>query len=276
MSRTTRRLAALTALAMVPLSLAGCAKDESKPAGASSGSGTTSTSVSLIKAGTLTVCTHAGFRPFEFVDNNKVVGFDIDLADLVAAKAGVKAEIVDVPFDQMTSGAAFKAKRCDIAIAAITINDKRKAAILFSDPYFESTQALLVKKGSAVKDLADLKGKKLGVQTDTTGKEYAEKEMAAKGYQTVTYEDGTSLGNGVKTGAVEAGLNDNSVQYDFAKGNSDTEVVKEYQTGEMYGMAVDLSNTGLAKIANDALAAAKSDGKYEAVYVKWLGKKPAK
>ena len=280
-TRFARRFATATAVAaLVPLALAGCAKDEAKPAGSASGgtsSGGSAAAVKLMTDGTLTVCTHPGFRPFEFGGSDgKTVGFDIDLADIVAKKQGVKTTVVDIPFDQMTSGAAFAAKKCDIAIAAITINDKRKQAVAFSEPYFESTQALLVKKGAAIKDLADLKGKKIGVQTDTTGKDYADGKAAAMGFQTVIFEDGAAVGNNVKTGKVDAGLNDNGVMNDFAKSNADTEVVKEYETGEQYGMAVAKDNAALLKLANDALTAAKGDGSYDTMYEKWMGKKPTK
>lgn len=267
-----RRIAVATAVLMA-VTLAGCAKDETKkPAEGASGGG-----IKLLKEGVLTVCTHPGFRPFEFGgDGGKTVGFDIDLAEMVAKKHGVKSEIVDIPFDQMTSGAAFAARRCDMAIAAVTINDKRKQAVAFSEPYFESTQALLVKKDSPIKDLADLRGKKIGVQTDTTGKDYAESKSAEMGFQLVIFEDGASLGNNIKTGKIDAGLNDNGVMNDFVKSNPDTEVVKEYRTGEQYGMVIAKDNTALVKVANDALAAARSDGSYDAMYEKWMGKKPSK
>lgn len=274
MPASIRRLAAIATLAaLTPIALAGCAKDEAKPA-ASGGASGSSAAVKLIKEGTLLVCTHSGFKPFEFPEGGKIVGFDVDIADAVAKKVGAKAEIVDIPFDQITSGAAFAANKCDMAAAGMTINDKRKAAIGISDPYFNSTQALLVKKGVDAKDLAALKGKKLGVQTDTTGKEYAEKNAAANGYQMVVFEDAATLGNAVKTGKVDASINDNSVMFNFAKDNADTQVTAEFDTGEQYGLAFAKSNTALIGAANEALKAMKADGSYDTLHEKWIGSKP--
>ncbi|MDR1711027.1 MAG: transporter substrate-binding domain-containing protein [Propionibacteriaceae bacterium] len=101
----------------------------------------------LIKSGTLTMCTHMAYRPFEYydTDNTTIIGFDVDLAEALAGKLGASLAIVDIEFGQITSGAVFTAKKCDIGVAATTITDERKQGSLFSDGYFDATQALLVK-----------------------------------------------------------------------------------------------------------------------------------
>lgn len=280
-SGTTRALVGLVGL-VGALGLAGCAKDSdpvqtTTTAGAGTDGSASAAPVAqarLITPGTLLTCTHTAFRPFEYPEGDKIVGFDIDAADWVAKKVDAKVEVVDIPFDQITSGAAFAAKRCDLGAAAITMNDKRRKALAFSDSYFDSTQALLVKKESQAKDLAALKGKKLAVQTDTTGQEYAEKNKAAYGYTTVVFDDSTSVANAVLSGAVDGGLNDNAVMLYYAKNNPDTQVVVEIPTGEQYGLAVAKDNPGLLKAVNDALAKAKADGTYVAAYENYFGTKP--
>ena len=101
----------------------------------------------LVDASSLTVCTHLAYRPFQFLDtdNTTIIGFDVDLADVIAKKLGVTQKIVDIDFGQITSGAVFESKKCDLGAAAITITDERNAAAPFTDPYFDATQALLVK-----------------------------------------------------------------------------------------------------------------------------------
>ena len=102
----------------------------------------------LVEAGALTVCTHLAYRPFQYLDekdNSTIVGFDVDLADVIAKKLGVTQKIVDIEFGQITSGAVFAAGKCDLGAAAITITAERQAAAPFTDPYFNATQALLVK-----------------------------------------------------------------------------------------------------------------------------------
>src|SRR5918994_6434491 len=128
--------------------------------------------VDLIRSGKLVTCTHLPYEPFQFEQSGKVVGFDVDMVDLVATRLNATQEIFDTPFEGIQSGEALNARQCDIAAAAMTITDERKQKILFSEPYFDADQALLVKKGSGVTSFDQLKGKLLGVQTATTGKMY--------------------------------------------------------------------------------------------------------
>lgn len=101
----------------------------------------------LIDPTKLTVCTHLAYRPFQYLDkdNTTIIGFDVDLADVIAKKLGATQKIVDIDFGQITSGAVFAAKKCDLGAAAITITPERNAAAPFSIGYFAATQALLVK-----------------------------------------------------------------------------------------------------------------------------------
>jgi polar amino acid transport system substrate-binding protein len=266
-----KRLLALSAAATaLALTLTGCANYSSSTTAAS---GSASTDVpTLVAAGKLTVCTHLAYKPFQYKDDsNKIVGFDVDLVDVVAKKLGVTQDIVDIEFGQITSGAVFAAKKCDLGAAAITIRDDRKKAAAYSDPYFSATQALLVKSDSAIKDLSALKGKLLAVQTDTTGQDYANAHSAEFGYTVKVFDDMTSGANAVLAGTVDAAINDNGVVYDYAKDNPKTTVSKEFNTGEQYGFNMSLDNTKLLAVVNDSLKTAKADGTYNTIYKKWFG-----
>ena len=226
----------------------------------------------LINAGKLTVCTHLAYKPFQFKDDaGTIVGFDVDLMDVVAKKLDVKQEILDIEFGQITSGAVFAAKKCDVGAAAITITDARAEAAPFSKPYFKATQALLAKTDSGITSLADLKGKVLAVQTDTTGKTYAEKNKDANGYTVKVFEDMPSASTAVLSGAAAATINDNGVMFSFVKDNPTTEVVTEFQTGESYGFNTGKDNPAMVKAMDDALDAARADGTYNTIYKKWFG-----
>lgn len=270
-------LAGMAALTTVALSA--CANYSSTttaaPAGSASGSTSAAAGPTLVKSGTLLVCTHLSYKPFQYKDDaSKVIGFDVDIMDLVAKKLGVTQEIVDIPFDQITSGAVFAAKKCDAAAAAVTITDERKKAVLFSDPYFTATQALLVKADSGITDLAGLSGKVIGVQTDTTGQIFAEKNKDANGYTIKVFDDMPSELAAVQAGTIAGAVNDNGVVYDYAKDNPTTKVVKEFDTGEKYGILVAQGNTAMATAINDVLKAAKADGSYATVYKKWFNAEP--
>lgn len=268
---TTLSVAAIAALA---LTACGSSDEPSTPA---EGGDAAAGEISLVSDGKLTVCTHLSYRPFQFKEaDGSVVGFDVDLMDLVADELGVEQEILDIEFAQITSGAVFAAGRCDAAAAATTITEERQNAILFSDPYFEATQALIVRKDAGIASLADMDGKGLGVQSDTTGQIFAEgqQEENSYGYEIVIFDDLVTQLNGLKADRVQGALNDNGVLFDFAKDNPETEVVEEFATGEQYGFMAQKDNanaTALMEKINEVLAAAKEDGRFNEIYNTWFG-----
>lgn len=274
-TRLFRTAATAAMAAVLPLGLAACGGGSE-----TAGNGATDAAtggITTVSAGNLTVCTHLTYKPFEFNKDGKTVGFDIDIVDLAAKEMGLTTQVVDIDFEQITTGAVFVANRCDIAAAGMTITDARKQAILFSDPYFDATQALLTKTGSGVTDLASLQGKRLGVQTGTTGQEYATKNAEANGYEIVVFDDLPLSVNAVKAGRVDAAINDNGVLYDFAKDNPDTQVTAEFDTGEQYGIGAkkdDANATAIIEKVNGALAKAKQDGAYDEIYKTWFGTMP--
>lgn len=249
--------------AVLVLSAAGCAKDDTTT--------TTESGVKLISDGTLTICTHLPYEPFEFTDGGEVVGFDPDVLKVAADAEGLDTEVVDIGWETIVSGEALNTGQCDVAAGAMTITDEREAVMDFSDPYFEATQALLVKKGSGIASLEDLAGKSVAVQDGTTGADYV-RENAPEDTKIVSFEDAALMQQAVKTGKVDAGVNDNGLLNYFVSQNPDVEVASEFQTGESYGFSVKKdSNDGLLKVINDAI----DSDEYDAVYEKWFGSAPS-
>ncbi|WP_024877094.1 transporter substrate-binding domain-containing protein [Saccharomonospora piscinae] len=266
--RLTRALTLLPAFALA-VTAASCAEEVNTGGESEAGD-----EVSLVNDGSLTTCTHLPYKPFQFTEGGETVGFDVELVDLVAEELGVEQEVFDTSFESIESGAALDTGQCDVAAAAMTITDVRSKVMDFSDGYYDANQALLVKQNSDIAELGDLEGKVLGVQLGTTGEEYAEQNQEEFGYEMRQFEDLALLQTAVKTDQVAAGINDNSVLYDFAKSNDDVEVTTEFETGEEYGIAVRKGNGALLSKVNEVLAAAKEDGRYDEIYEKWFGQKP--
>ncbi|BCJ50053.1 basic amino acid ABC transporter substrate-binding protein [Actinoplanes sp. NBRC 14428] len=272
MNKLGHRAGALAAAAMLVIGgAAGCAKEDK--------GGTTESGVALIKAGTLTTCTHLPYAPFQAKDQTgKVVGFDVELIDLVAKKLGVTQAIVDTPFEGIKSGADLNSGKCDVAAAGMTITDERKQVLDFSEPYFDATQALAVVTGKEVKTLEELAGKRLGVQGGTTGEDYIKAQVKEKSLkiEVVSYKDLAALQQALSTNQVAAAVNDLPVWNEYIKANpGKVAVAAGFDTGEQYGFAVKKGNAPLLKAVNDALAAARSDGTYDKIYKNWIGEKPA-
>jgi polar amino acid transport system substrate-binding protein len=258
-------------LAAAALALGACGGDDETTAG---GGGADKPDVGLVKDGEIVTCTHLPYEPFQFEQGGKIVGFDVDIIDLVAKKLGVKQSIVDTPFEGIQSGEDLNARKCDIAAAAMTITPERQEKIAFSAPYFDANQALLVMKDSGISSLDDLVGKRLAVQSGTTGKMYAEKN-APKGVELKDYEDLALQLTSVKNGQIPAAINDIPVLLDYVKKNPKLEVATQFETGEKYGFGMKKgTSTKLEKVVNDVIKTAKSDGTYDKIYEKWFGAKP--
>ncbi len=236
--------------------------------------------IKLVQPGTLTICTHLPYKPFEFVDEKgNAVGFDVDLANLLAKKLKVGTKIISIDWNQIVSGLVFAAHKCDIAMGGATITAKRAAAVLYTAPYFSSAQALLAKKDSGIKGLADLKGKRLGVQTSTTGKIYAKNHADQYGYTLVDFQDLALLTTAVSAGSVAASIDDYGPFAVYAKAHPETAVVTVFPTGEHLAFMVQKDTTNgrrLANLFNIALVEARNDGTYAKLYQKWFGKVPVR
>jgi polar amino acid transport system substrate-binding protein len=227
----------------------------------------------LVKDGFLTVCTDMPYAPFEFKQEGKPTGFDVDLVRHVADRLRLELDMVDTAFDDIASGESLNKRRCDVAISAMTITGERARVLSFSSPYFDAAQAMVVKKGSGLTGLDDLAGRKIGVQGGTTGELYVT-DHAPDDAQVTAFEDAAAMGAAMESGQVVATVYDNSVVGDVIEANPDLQVATEFDTGEQYGMAVRRNgNVELLQVINDELANLKQDGGYDEIYQTWFGTK---
>lgn len=242
----------------------------------SGGKGVTVQGAKLVKKGRITTCTHLPYPPFQSAQGGKVVGFDVDMIDLVAKKLGVTQQVIDTPFETIKTGSALNAGKCDVAAAGMTIKPERARFVDFSKPYFNATQALMTKKGTAFASLNDVKAKKLhvGSQAQTTGEEYVQ----GKGIDAKSYEDSASLLNGLRSGEVDVIVEDYPVVQGWLKNpaNSAYAVGANLDTGEQYGFAVRKDhNPKLLALINQVVDQSRQDGEYKRIYEKWIGPLPA-
>jgi len=250
---------ALTSLLGLALAACGSSKDNNDKTGAGS-------DLNLISSGTLTVCSDVPYPPFEDFDKSApsgFKGFDVDIVSKVAEGLKLKLKIKDSSFDALQSGQSLNAGQCDMVASAMTITDDRKKNLDFADGYYDSEQSLLVPTGSSIKAIGDLSGKKVGVQTGTTGKTYAQKN--AKGAKIVSFPSDAEMYAAIKAGQVDALLQDLPVNLDHTK-DGKFAVVEKYKTDEQYGFAIKKGNTALVDAVNKQLTALRSSGGYDTIY----------
>jgi polar amino acid transport system substrate-binding protein len=244
--------------------------------GSASASASAAGGVQLVNPGKLTTCTNLPYPPFQAKDaSGKVVGFDVDMIDLVAKKLGVTQEIVDIDFDAIKGGAALSAGKCDVAAAGMTITDERKAHLDFSDPYFDEVLGLVTKKGSGVATLEDAKSKNMsvGVQAGTTSLDLTK----GKGIVAKEFKDSGKELLALQSGQVDMVVQDLPVVVDWMKKpnvSSAFELSGQVPTHAQYGFAVKKGNSALLKAINESLSGAIKDGTWTKEYQQWMGAAP--
>ncbi|MFM7068237.1 MAG: transporter substrate-binding domain-containing protein [Actinomycetes bacterium] len=226
----------------------------------------------------LTVCSDIPYEPMEFpaekgATPSGYTGFDIDLAQQIADKADRTLVVKVTAFDGIF--AAMDAGKCDAVVSSVTITDERKQNMAFTAPYFNSDQSILVKKDKAADyaTLADLKNTKIGVQSGTTGEEYV-KSNQPEGSTITALSGAADLFAALDAGTIDAIVQDYPINAYRATQNNTVVLSERIPTGEQYGIAVKTGNDEVLELFNNGLSAAKADGSYEKLYVKYFGQKP--
>lgn len=219
------------------------------------------------------VGTDAAYPPFEKIEGTQeLIGFDIDIMKAIAKAAGFKVQIQHVGWDPLFEG--IDRQKLDAGISAITITDDRKKKYDFSDPYFDAKQLILLPKDSTASSLKDLEGKKIGVQTATTG-EIVVQETFGKTYPHLRgYDDTPTAIDDLKLGRVDAVVADNGVVLEYLKklGKDKFKVVEDPSfKPEQYGILVKKGNADLLGKINKGLKKIKEDGTYDQIYKKYFG-----
>ncbi|WP_423409442.1 transporter substrate-binding domain-containing protein [Heyndrickxia sp. MSNUG] len=223
----------------------------------------------------LRVVTDAAYAPFEYMEGDKIVGFDIDFLKAVAEEAGYKLKIEHVGWDPIF--VEIKSERADIAISSITINDDRKQTYDFSLPYFLSTNKILVREDSDIKSAADLKGKVVAVQNGTTGQEAMDKLLGKNNEDIKKFENNNLAIMEMMSGGAAAVVADNGVVEVYAKNNPKEKLKVIEDSGsfeaEFYGLLFP-KGTELKADFDKAIEKVFENGTYEKIYQEWFGQKP--
>lgn len=204
--------------------------------------------------------------------SGKVEGFDIDIAKALTKEIlgdESKAEFVEVT--SKTRVQLLQNGKIDAVVATMTITEERKKEVDFTDVYFEAGQSLLVKKGSKIKSVDDLKKgtKVIAVKGSTSAINIAEKAPDAEVLQ---YENYSEAFTALKSGQGDALTTDDSILYGMADEDPNFELTGGQFTEEPYGIAVKKDSPELVKALNDALKALKDNGTYDEIYNNWIKK----
>ena len=262
--RSTRLTALLAVflLAIASLAVAGCgSSDDDTTGGGGSGGG---------GGEPLSVGSDIPYPPFEQGKPGKYTGFDVELMEAIGNKIGRTPEFQDTSFETIFRDVA--QGKFEAVISAATITEEREKAVDFSNPYYLSEQAVLVKEGSDIKSLEDADGKTVAAQQGTTGLELAKEKLG--GSEVRPYPEGPDAVNALKAGTVEAVIIDAPVAQNAVEKSGGVEIAEKVPTEEEYGIAVAQGESDLLDEINKGLEEVMDDGTYKKIYEKWFKLEP--
>ncbi len=232
-----------------------------------------SLSLSATAAQTIRFATEASYPPFETLDaSNKIVGFDVDLANALCKEIDATCTFSNQSFDSLIPSLKFR--RIDAAMAGMDITPEREKQVLFTKPYYDNS-ALFISIDGKYTSIDQLKGKKVGVQNGTTHQKFITDKHPE--INIVSYDSYQNARLDLQNGRIDAVFGDTAVVTEWLKANAKLVPVGEKVTDKDYfgtglGIAVRQGNTELQQKFNDALEKVKQNGTYEAIYNKWFQK----
>jgi ABC-type amino acid transport substrate-binding protein len=220
----------------------------------------------------LTVGSDIPYPPFEQGQPGEYTGFDVELMEAIGKEIGREVEFQDTSFD--TIFVDLGQGKFDVVASAATITPEREKTVDFSNPYYLSEQAILVKKGGEIDSVEGLSGATVGVQKGTTGQEFVEESGEAG--EVRAFPTGPDAVNALNSGTVEAVVIDIPVAENAVEANTGIEISAPISTEESYGFAVAQGETELLEEINEGLAAVEKSGEYATIYEKWFKHAPPK
>lgn len=225
----------------------------------------------MAESTTITMGTNAGFAPFEYIgDDGEITGFDVELAYLMAQEMGMELVIEDMYFDGLL--AALDQGTVDFVMAAMTINDERKEAALFSTPYFNASQAVVVLEDyEGIQTVEDIADKKVATQDGTTGYFMALDTFGCDASNVAAFKASTDCVLELTSGRADCIIIDDSVAQNFLQNFDGLKIVEGLEMPlEEYGIAVKLGNEELLEKINAALQTLVDNGTYDEIYAKYF------
>lgn len=270
MKKSFLKKIACAAMAAMMLFSVGCGSSSS-----SSDSKTSSGSDDSLKkvqdAGKLVLGLDATFKPMGYTDeNDKIVGFDIDLAEEVCKRMGVKLETYNVNWD--TKEQDLNAGTIDCIWNGLSVSDERKKQMLMSEPYMNNKMVFMVNKDSGIKSKDDLKGKKVAVQNGSTAQESLKGDDISKDMTITELATNVEAIQQLELKMVDAVFLDSVVaNYEITSTGKSFEVLSDGLSEEQYAIGFKLGANELCKKIEDTLKEMKKDGKIEEISKKWFG-----
>ncbi|PEZ06173.1 ABC transporter substrate-binding protein [Bacillus sp. AFS018417] len=208
------------------------------------------------------------YKPFNYKENGKLVGFDVEIGEALAKKMNMKAVPVTNPWETLIQG--LQAKKYDVILGSMAITEDRLKAVNFTNPYYRSgAQIFVTKNNTSISSAEDLKGKKVGVVKASTFKTLVAKQTD----QITEYDSDITALMDLEPGRIDAVVTDQMVGLRMMKeGKSNIKDAGKPLSLDEMAIAVRKDDKELMNKLNKALDEIIQDGTYEKISKKWFGR----
>ena len=253
-------LAVVLALSLL-FCFAGCGSDEETK---------DTETFTTVKKGVLKMATNAYFKPYEYYEGDKIVGIDVEIAEAIADKLGLKLEIEDMAFDSIIS--AVSGGSVDIGLAGMTITKDRLKNVNFTTSYAKGVQSIIVKEGSPITKADDLSADgatyKVGTQLGTTGDAYSTDDFGED--RVTSYSTGNEAVVALTKGDVDCVIIDNQPAKAFVAANPGLVILDTAYADEDYAACIKKGNDKLLEAIDEAITELTADGTIQKIIDKYI------
>ena len=214
------------------------------------------------EAGKLVVATSPDFPPFESLEgkDKKVVGIEVDIMEKICKELGVELVIETMDFDSVLIGV--QSAKYDCGMSGITVTPDRQKNMLFTVPYYNAAQVIVVKEGSDIKGKADLKDKTVSVQTGTT----AEQGCGDEGIAVKPFNANADAKAALTAGKVDAWVVDNLTAIQMVEEGDGLKILDENMTDEPYAFSFAFGSEDLVEEIDKILKGYINDGTIDEIF----------
>ena len=214
----------------------------------------------------LIMVTEAGFAPYEYYSDGKIIGVDVDIAKEIADYLGKELVVKDVAFDSIIT--EVKSGKSDIGAAGISYTDERAKQVDFSEDYTISKQVVIVKYASRITTLEDLNDKRIAVQLGSIADTYVSESYSNN--KIIRHKKYLAAIEDLKDNKVDCVVMDELPAQAILNENQNLRILEEPLATDSYGIIVDKGNIELLNAINIVINRLKSEGKIEEFTMKHI------
>ena len=273
MKKSFKTVLTLSLIGLLSFGLVACSSSSETPSTETSSTETSS----IVEKDTWVIGIDDTFAPLGFRDTDgNLTGYDIDLANAMCEK--LDKEVIFQPIDWSMKEAELNSGNIDLIWNGYTITPERQEKVDFSLPYLDNKQVIVVAKDSTIQSKADLAGKKVGAQSESSAVTAMEKEgdlySSFDGGQAITYEDNNQALMDLDNGRIDAVVADEVVirYYVNLKGNDQYRILDEDFGSEEYGVGFRKGDILAVETFNETYQSLKEDGTLATLSDKWFGR----